>query len=637
MKLLTYLAFFFIVLTFYGLPLHIIRDVYLTLRSFISRIRDFIRYRRATNDMNTRYPDATNDEVERENVCIICREEMRPYVPVEEDQGVHQRVHLAAQAQQRQRMRPKKLPCGHILHFACLRSWLERQQSCPTCRRPVLETPPDAANTNAQQGGAAPQQGGRRGGAGIAWGGQFGGIRVNFGVGQGPEFIQNIVPQLVNRPPQQGNAVPGEPAPQVGQQTTPARQYENQQEGTIGDPDAFTAPQAAENSGTSGLGNLRRLHIQLIEIERRLRRELQAVEEVNMTIGNARDLGSRLSQARQQQQQQQPQQLVPEASAASHSTTTGQMEVQDTPSINPHTVPSLEAAPSVIHGVHVPPGWSIIPLTPVGVGAGVSSASPVSPRSPEASINIPTTTPPHRSALGAVPTTLGDLRRRRLGRDDRRSYSSNSMDYRATRNPVVERSQSEGRLGECSVSAGLQQRLRAVSQDRFALSESTELMHAAARELELANNYSEMITDVEGSEINEEYVNQAESEMSIAYRNRASVLSQALGYLDESQQALGQRRIVMDAANITDQTLQGNLQYSTNSIPADLIVSMESQQPYMTLPQPAASHSIEPATSPTSPLSEEEAASGENTQFTKDKGKGRAVTIESDPEDCEDH
>src|SRR5690606_18782494 len=87
LKLLTYLAFFFIVLTFYGLPLHIIRDVYITLRSFISRIRDFIRYRRATNDMNARYPDATEEEVERENVCIICREEMRPYIAAQEGAG----------------------------------------------------------------------------------------------------------------------------------------------------------------------------------------------------------------------------------------------------------------------------------------------------------------------------------------------------------------------------------------------------------------------------------------------------------------------------------------------------------------------------------------------------------------------
>ena len=33
----------------------------------------------------------------------------------------------------------KKLPCGHILHMHCLRSWLERQQVCPICTSPVLQ------------------------------------------------------------------------------------------------------------------------------------------------------------------------------------------------------------------------------------------------------------------------------------------------------------------------------------------------------------------------------------------------------------------------------------------------------------------------------------------------------------------
>ena len=28
----------------------------------------------------------------------------------------------------------KKLPCGHIFHKSCLRSWFQRQQTCPTCR-----------------------------------------------------------------------------------------------------------------------------------------------------------------------------------------------------------------------------------------------------------------------------------------------------------------------------------------------------------------------------------------------------------------------------------------------------------------------------------------------------------------------
>lgn len=35
----------------------------------------------------------------------------------------------------------KKLPCGHIFHTACLRSWFQRQQTCPTCRLNILRAP----------------------------------------------------------------------------------------------------------------------------------------------------------------------------------------------------------------------------------------------------------------------------------------------------------------------------------------------------------------------------------------------------------------------------------------------------------------------------------------------------------------
>lgn len=50
----------------------------------------------------------------------------------------------------------KKLPCGHIFHTACLRSWFQRQQTCPTCRLNILRTPitatqPPAAAANQPQ------------------------------------------------------------------------------------------------------------------------------------------------------------------------------------------------------------------------------------------------------------------------------------------------------------------------------------------------------------------------------------------------------------------------------------------------------------------------------------------------------
>jgi E3 ubiquitin-protein ligase synoviolin len=130
-KSVVYLGFFMILMTFYGIPIHIMRDLFMTIRSFFKRVHDFVQYRNATRDMNIRYPDATAEELERENTCIVCREEMHVWVQPGAD---------GAQAGRRvdERQRAKKLPCGHILHFNCLRSWLERQQVCPTCRRPVL-------------------------------------------------------------------------------------------------------------------------------------------------------------------------------------------------------------------------------------------------------------------------------------------------------------------------------------------------------------------------------------------------------------------------------------------------------------------------------------------------------------------
>ncbi|EKX31973.1 HRD1-like protein [Guillardia theta CCMP2712] len=112
-QLFVYLIFFSIVLSFYGIPLHIVRDLYNTFGNFKKRIADFIRYRRVIVNMNTRFPNATAEELSRmDHTCIICREEMQP-------------------------PHAKKLPCGHIFHFDCLRSWLEEHSQCPTCRMQV--------------------------------------------------------------------------------------------------------------------------------------------------------------------------------------------------------------------------------------------------------------------------------------------------------------------------------------------------------------------------------------------------------------------------------------------------------------------------------------------------------------------
>ena len=114
-KLLIYTAFFAVVMAYYGLPIHIIRDLYVTVISFTKRVKDMVKYHQIMSTLQTRYPDVTADELATCNdpTCIICREEMTASV--------------------------KRLPCGHFFHFKCLKSWLERQQVCPTCRKSVLE------------------------------------------------------------------------------------------------------------------------------------------------------------------------------------------------------------------------------------------------------------------------------------------------------------------------------------------------------------------------------------------------------------------------------------------------------------------------------------------------------------------
>jgi hypothetical protein len=100
---------------------------------FKKRIADFIRYRRVIVHMNTRFPTATAEELQRvDATCIVCREEM---------------THPHA----------KKLPCGHIFHFDCLRSWLEENTTCPTCRNPVeIDRAPTHAHAHAPQQAAPP-------------------------------------------------------------------------------------------------------------------------------------------------------------------------------------------------------------------------------------------------------------------------------------------------------------------------------------------------------------------------------------------------------------------------------------------------------------------------------------------------
>jgi len=109
---------------YYSIPLHIIRNVYLTIQSLRQCVDSLIRYRKATSNMNERFPEAPPADLV-DQICIVCREDLT--------QG-------------------RKLPCGHILHFHCLLTWLQRQQTCPICREPVLAEAQPQAQPQPQPG-----------------------------------------------------------------------------------------------------------------------------------------------------------------------------------------------------------------------------------------------------------------------------------------------------------------------------------------------------------------------------------------------------------------------------------------------------------------------------------------------------
>lgn len=131
-QFLLYLLFFGIVMMYYGMPLNLFREVYVSFVRVRQRFNAFQKYRKLMTNMN-QYKDVTEEQLdEAGRTCIICRDDMS--------------------------VRDcKQLPiCHHLFHKSCLREWLVQQQSCPTCRADIctnehLERQREAVERAAQE------------------------------------------------------------------------------------------------------------------------------------------------------------------------------------------------------------------------------------------------------------------------------------------------------------------------------------------------------------------------------------------------------------------------------------------------------------------------------------------------------
>lgn len=442
---------------FYGMPIHIIRDVALTIRSFYKRISDFIRYRQATKDMNIRYPDATSDEIASEDVCIICREEMRPWQALSEGEVQGLRTvdndnssnnlnnNHNTTSPVDERFRPKKLPCGHILHCACLRSWLERQQNCPTCRAPVLISGPTATIEEAnpqheraqnplhqplqQQQGRAPYLAAARRlhqGQNVF---NFGPFRLVFGIRHGQaEPNHNAAPPNHHEPyqvavdvQQPNNALNSlRQAPNVQSQNTPSFPTSNVQ-------------------------------AHLHQIEQQLAREIGELHVQTDQLFLVQILQAELARLRVAQTSSEPvpQNISPinNASQVLHQSSYGTPSLPSMQLGFVQQPPSVEAnLPNLPHGLNLPSGWSILPLQRLprhdGPNTNSSISTWVSNNSPFEHISVGDVVSRSNVPSEIVPNTGGasdDLRTQATAVDTRNSLPDDDLEPKCSSDMVGSR------------------------------------------------------------------------------------------------------------------------------------------------------------------------------------------------------
>lgn len=397
-KLIIYLVFFTVSVTFNGLPMHIMRDVYMTFASFSKRVADYVAYRKATSDMNTRYPDATTEEI-REDACIVCRESMVAWEqPDAQGQAHPAGEQPAAPAPSRRRdegLRAKKLPCGHILHLRCLKAWLERQQVCPTCRRPVITAPEAGAAGQPGAPGAAPGAPGHQGQqrphrAGRARILNLGPVRIGFLNGPGDQ-IGNILRQMQNN----GQA----PAAQDGARQQQANQGPNHLGLQVPYADGAQQPATAPPT-TNGARSTVPTQVQLMQIEQHIIQDAHNLGLEQQQLGTLRIMEAELARLRAQYQPAQNPVGISGNAALGPGRTGHAPYVPGMPMSFPSNVPEQwqgvqgqqygNGHEHLPPGMTLPEGWTVMPLRraeemaapPTGaqfVGAGPGSSESAQP------------------------------------------------------------------------------------------------------------------------------------------------------------------------------------------------------------------------------------------------------------------
>lgn len=123
----------------FRMPIMLIKDVLWDFLTLYQNVTSLWKIWRNNKQLDDKLPTMTHEELkETDNICIVCMDEL---LPKSETQHRHNNIDA--------KYKPKRLPCGHVLHLYCLKNWMERSQTCPICRLAVFDETGNVVQSNA--------------------------------------------------------------------------------------------------------------------------------------------------------------------------------------------------------------------------------------------------------------------------------------------------------------------------------------------------------------------------------------------------------------------------------------------------------------------------------------------------------